>query len=246
MRACLVLLATVAFFVAPYVTPPFMGYDPVLFPVAIARPSIQPAGYAFAIWGMIYTWLAVSAVYGLTRRAAPAWEPTRLPHLAALILGSGWLALANGYPITATIVIIAMAACALTAFLAAPAAQDRWWLQAPLGLFAGWLTAASMVSLGVVVAGYGLLSDTATALVMLAVILGVTMAIQSRRPSMPSYSTSVVWAAIGGAVVNWQANPTVADAAVTGAIVLATAALLPCLQTPRSSSVTAFLTPRSP
>ena len=41
-----------------------MGYDPGQFPVVIARPSIQPAGYAFAIWGLIYAWLMAHAGFG--------------------------------------------------------------------------------------------------------------------------------------------------------------------------------------
>ena len=47
----ILLVATLAFIAAPALTPPFMGYDPGLFPVRIDRPAIQPAGYAFAIWG---------------------------------------------------------------------------------------------------------------------------------------------------------------------------------------------------
>ena len=37
-----------------------------------------PAGYAFAIWGVIYAWLVVSAVYGVIwRREAKDWEAMR-------------------------------------------------------------------------------------------------------------------------------------------------------------------------
>ncbi len=217
MRAFIILLATAAFIAAPFVTPPFMGYDPGLFPVYIARPSIQPAGYAFAIWGVIYLWLLVSAVFGLLRRDDVSWRRTAIWHFGALTLGTIWLAIANGYPLTATATIIVMAGFALAAFLAANPIKDRWWLQAPLGLFAGWLTAASMVSLGVVVSGYGLLSDTTTAMAMLTAILAAAILVQTRRQTMPTYSASVVWAAIGVAVVNWDPNPPVAIAALLGA-----------------------------
>jgi hypothetical protein len=223
MRTYITLLATIAFFVAPFVTPPFAGYDPGMFPVEIARPSIQPAGYAFGIWGVIYTWLAVSALFGLTRRSNPMWDSTRLPLIGALALGTVWLAIANGFPITATVAIIAMAAFSLAAFVTASPTVDRWWLQAPLSMFAGWLTAASMVSLGVILAGYGWLSDTATALAMLTVVVVVALTIQSRRPSMPLYGGAVIWASVGVAVVNWQANPTVAYAAAAGAALLTVA-----------------------
>ncbi len=223
MRTYLTLLATAAFVLAPTVTPPFSGYDPGIFPVQIARPSIQPAGYAFGIWGVIYGWLALSALFGLWRRDNAIWNRTRLPLLGALVLGTAWLAIANGFPITATVAIIAMAAFSLTAFLIASPTEDRWGLQAPLSMFAGWLTAASMVSMGVVLAGYGWLSDTATALVMLTVVVLVALTVQSRRPTMPLYGAAVIWASVGVAVVNWQANPTVAYAATAGAILLAAA-----------------------
>jgi hypothetical protein len=225
ISAVLVLLLTAAFIAAPSVTTPFMGYDPASFPVVIARPSIQPAGYAFALWGIIYLWLLVHAVFGMTRRLDAVWERVRLPHLGSLALGTAWLAIASGYPLTATVAIVVMAGFTLAAFIAADPAQDRWLLQGPLGLFAGWLTAASMVSVGVMVAGYGWLSDTTTALAMLAVILVTAIAVQTRRPSMPTYSAAVVWAAIGVAVVNWQDNPTVAYAAAFGAVIQATVAL---------------------
>ena len=225
MRSFLVLLATLAFVVAPAVTPPFMGYDPGLFPVRIERASIQPAGFAFAIWGAIYAWLVVHAGFGLLRRSDPVWERVRLPHLGALVLGSAWLGIAGGYPLTATAAILAMAGFGIWAFLAASLDQDRWLLAAPLGLFAGWLTAASMVSLGVILAGYGWLSDTGSALAMLAVILAVAVTVQLRQASMPVYTVSVVWAAIGIAAVNWQPNPPVVYAALAGAALQAAVAV---------------------
>lgn len=225
MQNLILLLATAAFIAAPAVTPPFMGYDPGLFPVAITRPSIQPAGYAFSIWGVIYLWLLISAVFGLIRRQDPVWRKPFAPHLAALLLGTVWLAIASSWPLTATVTIIAMAGFTLWSFLAADPSRDRWLQQAPLGLFAGWLTAASCVSAGVIIAGYGWLSDTASATAMLAAVLMIALTIQRRRPTMPSYSVAVVWAAIGVAVVNWQANPPVAYAALAGAAIQGTAAL---------------------
>lgn len=221
MKALLIVLATAAFIAAPAATPPFTGYDPGLFPVRIDRPSIQPAGYAFSIWGLIYLWLLVSAVAGLWRRNDAAWARPFLPHLAALLLGTIWLAIAPLYPIPATVTITLMAACTWAAFLQVKDGADRWLQQAPLGLFAGWLTAAAAVSNGILLGGYGWLSDTGAALVMLALALCVAVAIQSRQRRMPTYSAAVIWASIGVAVVNWQANPVAAWAALAGAVLLA-------------------------
>ena len=98
--AVALLLATIAFGLAPLVTPPFTGYDPSLFPVEIGRPAIQPAGYAFSIWLVIYAGLILHAGYGLLRRADdPVWDRPRLPLMMALVLGITWVALAADQPV---------------------------------------------------------------------------------------------------------------------------------------------------
>jgi hypothetical protein len=147
--ALILFLATIAFAVAPFVTPPFTGYEPGQFPVDIPRPAIQPAGYAFSIWSVIYLWLILHAAYGLWKRPDdPDWIRVR-PALTVAV----WLAIAGASPVWATAVILVMAGAAILAFLQAPTEPDRWLLSAPLAIFAGWLTAASLVSSGILLAG---------------------------------------------------------------------------------------------
>ena len=50
----LLAAATLAFLLSPSLTEPFTGYTPESFPVDQIDPPVQPAGYAFAIWGVIY------------------------------------------------------------------------------------------------------------------------------------------------------------------------------------------------
>jgi len=187
------LLAILAMVAAPALTPAFTGYDPATFPVRIERPAIQPAGYAFSIWGLIYLWLLAHAVFSLLkRRNDPAFLRPALPLLVSGLLGSVWLAIASSAPITATFVILVMGGLAMLAYLRADQAQDRWLLAAPLAIYAGWLTAACGVSVGVILAGYGVLSNTGAALVMLAVVIAVALFVQARRPGMPVYGATVV------------------------------------------------------
>lgn len=216
-RALLLLIVTLAFGAAPFLTPPFRGYDPALFPVRIDRPSIQPAGYAFSIWGVIYLWLLVHAATSLwKRRDNPVWDRTRLPLTLSVALGAAWLSIAPVAPLLATGTILVMAAAAVTAFLRADTATDRWLLSAPIAILAGWLSAAAAVSTGVVVAGYGWLSDTAAAATMIALTLMLATWVQRRRPRMPVYGLTVVWALGGIVVVNAGVNPTVAVLAGLG------------------------------
>lgn len=222
MRALVLLLVTLAFGAAPFVTPPFTGYDPGMFPVEIARPSIQPAGYAFAIWSVIYLWLIVHAGFGLWKRAeTAAWDRVRLPLSVSIGLGAVWLGIANGYPILATVAIWIMLATALLAFLRADPSVDRWLLSGPTAIYAGWLSAAAAVSLGVILAGYGWLSDTGSAVAMLGLVLAVAVTVQMRRPRMPVYGLTVIWALLGVVAVNWGANVIVAVIAASGIVIMA-------------------------
>ena len=216
------LLAILAMVAAPALTPAFTGYDPGTFPVRIERPAIQPAGYAFSIWGLIYLWLLAHAAFGLLkRRNDPAFLRPALPLLVSGLLGSVWLAIASSAPITATLVILVMGGLAMLAYLRADQTQDRWLLAAPLAIYAGWLTAACGVSVGVILAGYGVLSNTGAALLMLAVVIAVALFVQTRRPAMPVYGGTVVWAAIGVVVANWADTQIVALTAAAGAIIVA-------------------------
>jgi hypothetical protein len=216
------LLAILAMVAAPALTPAFTGYDPATFPVRIERPAIQPAGYAFSIWGLIYLWLLAHAVFGLLkRRNDPAFLRPALPLLVSGLLGSVWLAIASSAPITATFVILVMGGLAMLAYLRADQTQERWLLAAPLAIYAGWLTAACGVSVGVILAGYGVLSNTGAALLMLTVVIAVALFVQARRPGMPVYGATVVWAAVGVVLANWADTPIVAYTAALGAVIVA-------------------------
>ena len=222
IKPWLVLVAAIAFFVAPFVSPPFTGYNPAMFPVVIARPYIQPAGYAFSIWGLIYTWLAVHAVFGLVKRAEDvAWDMTRLPLAGSAAMGAVWLAIAGMAPVTATIVIWVMLGLAMLALLRADPARDRWLLVAPIAIYTGWLTAAAAVSLGVILAGYGWLSNTASAFAMLALVLVIAVTVQTRKRGVLEYGATVIWALIGVIAANWGDARMVAYVAALGIVVMA-------------------------
>lgn len=221
-KALILLVATVAFGVAPFITPPFTGYDPSRFPVPIERPSIQPAGYAFAIWSVIYLWLIAHAVYGLWKRAeSPVWDGVRLPLALAVGIGAVWLWIAGQSAIWGTVTIWMMAAGAIVAFMRADPAVDRWMLSGPTAIFAGWLTAASAVSTGVLLAGYGWLGDTASAAAVLVVALVIAVIMQRRRAAMPVYGLTMIWALVGVIVANAATNVTVAVLAAVGIALMA-------------------------
>lgn len=200
--AALVLIAALAFALSPLFTTGFNGFEPAQFPVQQLNPPVQPAGYAFSIWGVIYLWLIAGAVYGLWRAANDAdWRAMRPPLALSLIIGSFWLAAANASPIMATVMIIAMAASAIVAMMRA--GQSKPWVQVrPVALYAGWLTAATGVAIGVILGGYGVLSAQSAAILCLVGVLIVSLFVQSARPREWGYAAAVIWALIGIIVAN--------------------------------------------
>ena len=220
LRAWLVLLAALAFAAGPVLVPGFGGFDPGAFPVPQDDPPIQPAGWAFAIWGPIYLWLVVSAGYGVWRRADDAgWDRTRVPLIASLAVGAVWLAVALQSPVWAMVLIWAMWAGAVLALFRAPG-RDRPWLAWPLGLYAGWLTAAAVVATGLVAAGYGWTGERAAAVAGLIAATALAAGI-AWRTANPAYAAAAVWAFAGIAAANAPSAPGVALAAVAAAAVVA-------------------------
>lgn len=226
VKASLLLAAALAFAAAPFFVTSFAGFDPALFPVPQVDPPVQPAGYAFAIWGLLYLWLILHAGFGLAkRRADPGWDAPRLPLLASLGIGIFWLHTATLSPIWATVQIFVMLGFALWALARTPA-KEPWLLGAPIALYAGWLTAASFAGLGITGAGFGLWMGGygwAVACILGALALGLAVMI-ALLPN-PGYALALAWALVAIMVSNLGSNLDIALLAGAGALVTLAATL---------------------
>ncbi|MBN9887616.1 hypothetical protein [Salipiger abyssi] len=200
--AAAVFLAAVAFAAGPVLWPGFGGFAPDAFPVPQNEPPVQPAGYAFAIWGLIYLWLVAGTGFGLLRRAEdPDWQSHRPALLLSLGIGVVWLPVAQVSPLAATAMIWVMLTAALLA-LFRTGDMDRWLQISPLAVYSGWLTAAAPVSVGLLLAGYGWLPETTAALVALVIALTLALVMQYRLHRAPLYGITVIWALIAVIVAN--------------------------------------------
>jgi hypothetical protein len=151
----------------------------------------------------------------------PEWDAPRLWLIAAALFGALWLVVSPDYPRAATGVIWAMLVAALAAFLKTPTQPDRWMLSAPIAMLAGWVSAAAAVALGVVLARDGYLPDMLSAVVMLALVLAIAVTVQMKKPAMPVYGLTVIWALAGVIWANRATSMTVAVIAASGIAVMA-------------------------
>ena len=216
----LTLIASVAFAASPLWVPDFGGFNPEQLPYPQLNAPVQPAGYAFAIWGLIFTWLVVACAYGLWARADNAnWSAMRPALLVSLAIGAAWLPIATLSPIWATILIWLMLVSSLVALFRSPRV-DQAWASWPIGLYAGWLSAASFAGVGLLLAGYGWTSQTTAAWVCVSLASVLGFGVQWRLACAPTYGIAVIWALVAIAVRNDFAMNSVAPLALIGSIAL--------------------------
>lgn len=226
IKSALVFMATLAFVLSPLLTSGFNGFTPDQFPIPQDHPPIQPAGYAFSIWGLIYLWLMVSATLGMVKHASNIdWEPARAPLILSLGIGASWLAVAQLSPLWATAQIWVMLVTALVALFRTPRSH-RWILQAPVAIYAGWLTAASFVSVGLIGAGYGIGFDsTGWGYIGLTAALVFAATVQIKLGRAPEYGATVVWALVAVAVANYGNQTGITLLAALGIILMSALAV---------------------
>lgn len=218
--ALLTFLLAIGFALSPFFVSGFNGFSPDQFPIPQDNPPVQPAGYAFSIWGLIYVWLIVGMGWGLWKRHEDyLWHDMRLPLALSLFVGCFWLAVAVASPIWASVLIWVMLVSALYALFRAPR-EDRGFAALPVGLYAGWLSAASCVSLGLLAAGYGWMSGPTAGLVFVGLAIVIAAGVQSSLMRAPTYGIGVIWALVAVVVANVATAPSVAALAAGGAIAL--------------------------
>ena len=167
---------------------------------------IQPAPAAFSIWGLIYLGVLVLAV----RQVLPG-EPAREVHretgwwlVAAAVLNAGWiLSFSAGAVLLAEVVIVALLV-ALAVVLARLAQRpavgwaDRLALHAPVALYAGWVSVATVVGTAATGVDLGLPGSGGVAATLAVVMILVTAVIAAGvvgvGPAVVAYAAAVVWA----------------------------------------------------
>lgn len=188
---------------------------------------ITPAGYAFAIWGPIFLLLLVYAVYQAlpAQRTSPLLRRVGMPIAIACLGDALWEIL---FPVRqfvpAQLVLIGIFASLLVAVwrLAAHArahgltGAERWLVALPLGLFCGWLTAATLAGLAITLRTLGALpTGNAEPLGVVPILLlcgGIASGVLLLIRGLPiataiTYAGAVIWA-VGAIAVAQRGDST--------------------------------------
>lgn len=170
--------------------------------------------------GIIYLALVFHGAYGLIKRKTDqSWDRGRLHLLISLVIGAIWLPVAFVSPIWATILIWAMLITALMSLYQTRGATPKWAASWPVALYAGWLTAASFVSIGLILAGYGFMGEVPAAIIGL--VLATPFAVFNiSKLKHWTYGAAISWGVIAIAANNWDSNSMLAWLSVAIAVIV--------------------------
>ena len=192
---------------------------------------ITPAGYAFAIWSLIYLGLIAFSIYQALPRKAERFRSIRSIYILSCAANCVWL---YGWHhemilVCAGVIFTLLGTLAVVNVnLRQTASLGEFWLaKFPLGLYFGWVTAATILNATIgliylkveisdslaVITGAGLLL-TATALVV----------IVRFKLNNPFYPLAIAWA-LTAIAVKQSGQTLIVAAAAVGVIVLLIAAL---------------------
>jgi MFS family permease len=202
--------------------------------------AFLPAGFAFAIWGAIYSGFLAFAVHQVlpSQRDNPRYAALRPWMMVTAGLNTLWLlaAISSRSWLWATIpIIVMMLAVAVRQHRALrvtrpPERGVETFLRVPFSLYLGWLTVAVGANISTVLPAYGvdrlILGAVAWALLLIVVGSAIGLAVRFGLNDRV-YAGVFVWAFAAMAIGQWESFPPVAIAAALAAAVFFVTIVLP-------------------
>lgn len=174
---------------------------------------ITPAGYAFAIWGLIYAACLALAVYQLlpSQRSREVHRRTGWWLVGAFACSAAWVPIFGTRTIWGSqIVIVALVVClAVTARRlgdsgAASGPAESGLLRLPVTLYLGWATLATAAGFGLTFRSFGMPAGgsfvTAVCLAVVLLATVISALIVSRFTAAAGFAFTACWALIAVAV----------------------------------------------
>ncbi|MDP3403847.1 MAG: hypothetical protein Q8S03_04085 [Brevundimonas sp.] len=239
------------------VLPPLLfarGFDAgtAVVPTVADPNTVTPAGYAFAVWGVIYIGSAAHAVVQAlpSQRRSGLFRAIGWWTAAGYLLCCLWLVVARIGPVWATVpVILAMlvtlghALVVVRRWPEALSRTQRLCVAVPLGIYVGWLSAATFVNAADVLPAFGFdrfgLSAEQYGLASIIAAAAVALVFTVRTRGFLPYVATVVWALIAIVVANGGLPPTgpiSLAATVASALIITVSIVLGRGPRPRSSA----------
>jgi len=162
---------------------------------------VTPAGYAFAIWSLIYAGMIAFSIYQLLPSNVLKFRSIRTFYILSCALNCGWIYFWHHDQIAVCLVLIFLLGVSLFLINLNLRATERtgeyWLVKVPFGIYFGWVTAATLVNFAVLLVHLKVeMSNMAwtvisVVLILVAAALGVLMRI---RLTNYLYPLAIAWA----------------------------------------------------
>lgn len=201
--AALVMLATLATVAVNFLaaTGHINGVSPE--EVSNRYPTIlTPAGWAFSIWSLIYTGLIAFSIFQLLPGRIAEFRRVRVPYIVSCVLNCAWIFFWHHFQTGVCAIVIALLLASLVWVIRSIETPgsflDALMTTAVFGLYAGWVTVATLVNLSVYLVSQevqwspAIWTTVGIAFLMIAVVAALIARISLRNFVYP---LSVAWAA---------------------------------------------------
>lgn len=190
-----------------------------------------PAGYVFAIWGLIYLALTAFAVYQIlpSQKENKRIERIGIWFILANLFNGAWIFAWHYLQFALSLVFMLGLLVSLIAIylrlgigVSKTTPKDRWFLEIPFSIYLGWISVATIANVSVVLLdlnwnGFGI-TETVWTIIMLVIgtVLGLIM---TYLRSEVFYTLVLIWAFVG-ITQNGSGDVLVTTMAWAGAIAL--------------------------
>ncbi len=226
MRSILILVATIAMIAFNVLAA--TGYVNGVTPEVISDryPTVlTPAGYAFSIWTLIYIGLIAFSIYQLLPANLTRFRPVRTLYVITCVLNCAWIYFWHRNQIGVCLALIFALLVALIFMLILyrrmESGSGPLFTKTVFGMYAGWVTAATLVNLAVYLTyiGIDMSSFAWNAFGVVSILFAAALAIGVRwKLQNYVYPLAVAWAATAIAVK--QSGNTAIVAAASACVIV--------------------------
>ncbi len=188
---------------------------------------VTPAGYAFAIWSLIYLGIAAFSIYQALPKNLERFRSLRTAYISSCAANCAWLYFWHQEAILISVAMIFLLLGSLVyinARLRTTETNGEFWLaKFPFGVYFGWVTAAAIVNAAIALVYLNVqVSDLlavrlGAGLILIATALGIIIRFKLNNVF---YSLAIAWALTAIAVEQSGQTLIVASAAVSVNILL--------------------------
>lgn len=162
---------------------------------------VTPSGYAFSIWTLIYLGMLAFSTHQLMPANQPKYRGIRSLYILSCALNCAWLffwhsdQIAVSFALIIALFAVLLLICVQLGETATPG--EYWSVKAPFGLYAGWVAAAALINLAVLLVfldikmSYSAGTVLSVLLILTAALIGILVRV---RLSNYLFPLAIAWA----------------------------------------------------